>query len=741
MIHNPGICFHTFASPGGRVVSRALAVLLVILLGASLVLIVPPNKARAGALSGWKFCVDAGHGGSEPGAIGPAGTQEKDINLKVAFMLKGLLESEGAAVLMTRQSDTSVSITDRWTMANNWGANRFISIHHNAMEPGDNTTNGTETLVSTAASQESMELANSVQAALVGQLGLPNRGVKKVDYCGVLNHTRMPAILTEASFLSSAQEEQRLRDDGYLQKEAAAIMQGIHMPSSINFILPQENMISYQPVDVDLQLLGSDTVGRVDLFMNGGLVQTKTAEPYDFSLDTSGLADGTYSLRAVATYQGGRQASISRDLIIANEAKRWYFAEGTTRPGFQEWLTVMNPNAQPVDFGVTYAFDGGEAAKRDYHVEAQSRLSIEVANEIGTGRDASVIVDSPLPIIVERPMYFLYKGQWDGGHVSSGSNKPMTQWYFAEGTTRPGFEEWLCMLNPGDSPAHVKVEYVSAGGLLGQEQVTVNPWRRSTIFVNEKVAANQDVSLRVTSDQPIVAERPMYFNLEGHTDGSVSVGANNPSNNWYFAEGYTGPGFREFICLFNPGNNQTKARLTFQIQGGVPQTHEVTVPALSRYTFDVNTRIGKNLQLSASVNSDSPIVAERPMYYDYHGWCQGGDVGIGVTAASRHWFFAEGYTGKGFEDWLCMQNPGSAQVEVEIRFHTESGDVMSERHTLAPNSRTTFFVNSMNPYEEGMGFSVHASGEIIVERPIYFRYKKSWVGGTVSPGYGPGVER
>jgi hypothetical protein len=338
-------------------------------------------------------------------------------------------------------------------------------------------------------------------------------------------------------------------------------------------------------------------------------------------------------------------------------------------------------------------------------------------------------------------MYFLYKEQWDGGHVSSGSNKPMTQWYFAEGTTRPGFEEWLCMLNPGDTAAKVKVEYLSAGGLLKTEEVTVQPWRRSTIFVNEKVGADQDISLRVTSDQPIVAERPMYFNFEGRKGGSVSTGANDASPTWYFPEGYTGSGFREFICLFNPADTPTKARLNFQIEGGSPQTHEVTVPALSRYTFDVNTEIGKNLQLSAQVDSDGPIVAERPMYYDYHGWCKGGDVGIGITEPSRHWYFAEGYTGSGFEDYLCMQNPQDQPVDVEIKFHMESNDVMWERHTLAPNSRTTFFINAMSPYQEGMGFSVHATDNIIVERPIYFRYKGVWTGGTVSPGYAPGVER
>ena len=116
-------------------------------------------------------------------------------------------------------------------------------------------------------------------------------------------------------------------------------------------------------------------------------------------------------------------------------------------------------------------------------------------------------------------------------------------------------------------------------------------------------------------------------------------------------------------------------------------------------------------------------------------------MGIGVSSPSRHWYFAEGYTGDGFEDWLCLQNPGDEAVEAEIRFHLESGEVLWEKVGLNPRSRTTLYVNSMMPYQEGLAFSVHASGEIIVERPIYFRYRGSWVGEHVSTGYAPGVER
>jgi N-acetylmuramoyl-L-alanine amidase len=714
--------------------------LLLLCLTASFLFVFPPaEEAAGGSLSGWKFCVDPGHGGAETGAVGPTGLLEKDINLQVAYKLKALLEAEGADVRMTRYDDSAVSITQRWQMANEWGADRFISIHHNGLS--DPNVNGTETFVAREASQTSWELANSVQAEMLGEFGLPNRGVK-THYAGVLNNTTMPAILTEASFLTNPQEEQRLRDPAYLAREAQAIMRGIHMPSKINFIQPQENRVSWDDVDVELQMLGEDNIGRVDLLMDGKLVQSRSSKPFAFQVDTAGFDDGTYTLQAVAWYTSGGSSSISRDLIVANAAKHWYFAEGTTREGFQQWLTVLNPNVEPVEFTVTYAFPGSEALKRTYRVAEESRLSVEVAGEIGPGRDVSVIVDSPLPIMVERPMYFLYSEKWDGGHVSGGTNQPSTTWYFAEGYTGVGFEEWLCLLNPGDQPANVKIEYLSQGGLLQEEERVLHPWQRDTVYVNEAIGPDHEVSMLVTSDLPVVAERPMYFLYHGKWDGGhVSTGANKPSQTWYFAEGYTGPGFEEWLCLLNPNPEPNLVSITYQVQGGGNVTDEELVPPFSRRTVDVNLRAGRDLQLSMVVRGERPLVAERPIYHDYHAWCRGGDVGIGVTDPSRHWYLAEGYTGPGFENWLCLQNPGDQAVAAEIRFHLENGEVLWENYILGPRSRTTLFANSMTPYQVGMAFSVHADGEIIVERPIYFHYRGSLVGQHVSPGYAPGVGR
>jgi len=94
-------------------------------------------------LTGRKIFVDAGHGGSDPGAIGPTGLQEKDVNLDVALRLRDWLQDLGASVEMSRTTDIFIPLGTRADLANGFGADRFISIHNNAFTSP--TANGTET--------------------------------------------------------------------------------------------------------------------------------------------------------------------------------------------------------------------------------------------------------------------------------------------------------------------------------------------------------------------------------------------------------------------------------------------------------------------------------------------------------------------------------------------------------------------------------------------------------------------
>ena len=100
---------------------------------------------------------------------------------------------------------------------------------------------------------------------------------------------------------------------------------------------------------------------------------------------------------------------------------------------------------------------------------------------------------------------------WPGGHDAAGVSEPAAAWYFAEGCTRDGFDCWLCVMNPQERTANLSVSFLTPAGREFQRTAPVPPLSRYTLNVADVVGEGQDVSLVVTSDLPVVAERPMYF--------------------------------------------------------------------------------------------------------------------------------------------------------------------------------------------------------------------------------------
>jgi len=209
----------------------------------------------------------------------------------------------------------------------------------------------------------------------------------------------------------------------------------------------------------------------------------------------------------------------------------WYFAEGTTRNNstdgaFEQWLTLQNPTTSPITVSATYQLAAGQGSpiQKSYTVPKQQRLTVSVNREIGQDKDCSVHLNSNTAFIAERPMYFNYHNVWTGGHDVLGANGSAKTWFFAEGTTRTNFEEWLCLQNPGNSDANTTVTYYTTSGQAINKSWTVKANTRLTVNVNQDAGANQDISARVSSDQPIIVERPMYFNYNGWDGGHDVVG-------------------------------------------------------------------------------------------------------------------------------------------------------------------------------------------------------------------------
>ncbi len=217
----------------------------------------------------WEFktiVIDAGHGGKDPGAIGYRGTKEKDIALDVAKRLeKKLSKNMNVKIIMTRDEDVFLRLSERTKIANESNGNLFISIHTNAAE--DRRASGFETfligpnkneaavrvaarenavlelegttgkkltnedliqatIAQSAFASKSEQFASMVQKEIKKRVQSKDRGVKQAGFY-VLMGASMPNVLVELGFISNPTEEKKLRSHQYRDQLATAIYRAV----------------------------------------------------------------------------------------------------------------------------------------------------------------------------------------------------------------------------------------------------------------------------------------------------------------------------------------------------------------------------------------------------------------------------------------------------------------------------------------------------------------------------------
>lgn len=181
---------------------------------------------KPSSLWGKVIFIDAGHGGSNSGAIGVTGLYEKVVNLDVALRLAAKLRQAGAVVVMARETDITLSLNERVAKAERSGAHVFVSIHTNAHP--NRSVSGTETYYyrGRPGDVESYYLAAHLQTELVKALGLRDIGVKHGNL-HVIRETTMPAALVELAFLSNPYDESLLKTESFRDNAATAIYRGL----------------------------------------------------------------------------------------------------------------------------------------------------------------------------------------------------------------------------------------------------------------------------------------------------------------------------------------------------------------------------------------------------------------------------------------------------------------------------------------------------------------------------------
>ena len=349
--------------------------------------------------------------------------------------------------------------------------------------------------------------------------------------------------------------------------------------------------------------------------------------------------------------------------------KAYYFAEADSiraaspgQPDYNTFVSVLNPSSSLTAHATATYYTGscgatGQAAcpSQQLTLTPLQRQTLVPTNngQVLHQKFSISVVSTDNRIIAERPMYIKdiisnAGGFTTGAIAGVGATAPGKDWLFAEGYTGAGFQEYYELANFGSNPANANIKLEYTNGYTQTLQVPV-PARGFTQFdVNNAHAhpgtcvpspcqLTDSVSAEITSNNPIVAERLMYFHfgpnrISGTTD---VVGTPAAHTSYAFAEGYTNGSFAEFLTLQNPTGNNETALVTFYTPTNAYQ-EQVSVTAHSRTTIDVKRDLaakGASGAVSALVQvqgAGAQIVAERPIYFILNGGQGGTDV-IGYT--------------------------------------------------------------------------------------------------------------
>ncbi len=345
-----------------------------------------------------------------------------------------------------------------------------------------------------------------------------------------------------------------------------------------------------------------------------------------------GLPSGTFGLQLNADRQVSAQLSIQRDgrdgdTLLGNTGlgTTWYLAEGYTGLTFHENVSIMNPDPSVAAHVQLQLLPfGGRAGKSVTVTVAPHSNSVTDINALLPGQSLSIIATSDHPVVVERTLTFSTNGY--GMTTRAGSNGPATSWLFAEGTTVNRFQTFLTVLNPNATSALVTASFYSRTGTsLGSRTILVTGRSRANLKLNDLFNASGVASV-VTSNQPIVVERPEYFGSPNgyRIAGSDVFGRNGAGVRWSFPAGDT-QGHSDFLLVYNPSATTVPIDVTAYGSDGRMLTQRIAVPPTVRYNIDVG-RLFPGLAAQHGIvltsASGTGFVAEQTVFAPDHSTLQ-----------------------------------------------------------------------------------------------------------------------
>lgn len=316
------------------------------------------------------------------------------------------------------------------------------------------------------------------------------------------------------------------------------------------------------------------------------------------------------------TGEGASSPEAHSSVGVTSPQKTWYLPEGSCGWGFETWLLVQNPNSSDATCRVTYMTEGKSPKTVEHEVPANSRESYSMADDLGFPADASIRVESDIPVIPERAMY---KNGRREGHDSIGTTTTANDYYLAEGSTAHGFTTYVLVMNPNGAPVDVTITYMTDAGPVETPAFQIPPNSRKTVRVND-VLPEKDLSPKVHGSLPIIAERAMYWRTETGEACHDSIGMSSPHAAFYLPDGETSRGRETYTLVMNPNGEPVEVEISYLNPGGKGATFTDTVGADSRKTYNMAEKVSGRAAVVVRVKTPGrKILVERSMYWNYRG--------------------------------------------------------------------------------------------------------------------------
>jgi uncharacterized repeat protein (TIGR01451 family) len=478
---------------------------------------------------------------------------------------------------------------------------------------------------------------------------------------------------------------------------------------------------------------GHGNASRYKMWFSGRSSAGNYAIGYMYSQDPS----LSLSITPVPSGTVQRGSVIVYTLLIRNDggAPATSCSVSNSFPAFASYITgtttlngvpiAVTGGASPLVAGMAVNSPGKAAGTIAPGAEAVVTFIVQVGNDLPLGAEirntARLTADGMPPV--------------EASSVNpSPAGLPAT-WYFAEGSNQPGFDEYILLSNMGDSDMTATITYLTEGGTQRDVQHLVPAHSRRTVYVNAEMPGETGVAAIVTGQEGLICERSMYYLHNGIRGGDNVIGANAPSIDLFFAEGFTGTPaspFEEWILLLNPGLNPSRVIIDYLFTGGSTVQKEYTVGGMRRLSINVDGEVGEGREVSAHLRSELPVIAERAMYFNYNGKWPGGHNGMAATGARSDWYLAEGYTGwegSQFDEWILVANENDQAADITITYMFPDGSTKDVQHTAAPHSRLTASADAEVGQGQMISAHIHSDLPVVVERAMYFDYRLKWQGG------------